>query len=414
MVQDRISDAETGKYLAHLVKSALDNSAPRRIPDTTDWKKVFFAVKKNSLEGITFLAVEKMSEKPADKLFEYWKDVYQKLSYIEFLFENERNTLFAEMRKAGLSYLPLKGVNFLRFYPKPGMRSMGDNDILYGLVEQDENGIFHIAGETDEEREKTLAAARERLVEIMKSLGFEVGSLLGHDERFMKGPLLFEMHRSLVPSDSVYFEYYKNSWKRALRSASDPNRFAYSQNDEYIYTVVHIDKHLKTSGTGLRSIVDLYVFLKNVGAELDREYIDAELKKLGVFEVEERLRNFAFSLFEADSLSAEDEELLLYFLNCGTYGNFDEMMRLNLKRLGADGNRGKAKAAYVKKRLSKVSEAELEIYFPVFYRHRFLRPFLPVHRIFRGMFTNTRYFFREVGYLFSRKKDKKDSEKKDI
>lgn len=39
---------------------------------------------------------------------------------------------------------------------------------------------------------------------------------------------------------------------------------------------------MKTSGTGLRSIVDLYVFLKSAGDKLDRDYVDGELEKLGI------------------------------------------------------------------------------------------------------------------------------------
>ena len=43
---------------------------------------------------------------------------------------------------------------------------------------------------------------------------------------------------------------------------------------------------MKTSGTGLRSIVDLYVFLKSAGDKLDRNYVDGELEKLGIPYVE--------------------------------------------------------------------------------------------------------------------------------
>lgn len=66
---------------------------------------------------------------------------------------------------------------------------------------------------------------------------------------------------------------------------------------------------MKTSGTGLRSIVDLYVFLKSAGDKLDRDYVDGELEKLGISDVEKRLRGFAFSLFEGNELSDDDGQI---------------------------------------------------------------------------------------------------------
>ncbi|MDY3760275.1 MAG: nucleotidyltransferase family protein [Eubacteriales bacterium] len=415
MPEQKLIDINTGKYLTHLIKCALENAVPEEIPSDTDWLKVFFAAKQSSLEGITYISVEKLRNKPEERLFDHWKNVYSQIVYREVRFDFERQNIFEKMHENGLSYLPLKGINLLRFYPKAGMRSMCDNDILYGQIERGSDGIFRIKGKNEEERAASLREAQDKLVSVMTSLGFEVGSLVGHDERFTKGSLLFEMHRSLVPPNRPYFKYYENSWQRAIQSADDPNRFSYSREDEYIYTVVHTDKHLKTSGTGLRSIVDLYVFLKSAGDKLDRDYVDGELEKLGISDVEKRLRSFAFSLFEGNELSDDDGQMLLFFLNCGTYGNFDEMMRQNLNRLGAEEKRGKAKFAYLKKRLfPDISNETLKRCFPAFYKHRALRPFLPVYRVFRGFFKNTRYFFREVGYLFSRRKDLSDKEKKDI
>lgn len=403
-----LSDIETGKYLIHLVKCALDDVVPFDIPDKTDWHKVFSAARKSSLEGISFLAVDKLQNKPEEKIYSHWKNIYLQIVYREMRFDFERQAIFAKMSEKGLSYMPLKGINLLRFYPKEGMRSMCDNDILYGEIMQGTDGIFHVKGETEEEKKECLKDAQNKLIDVMTSLGFAVGSLVGHDERFTKGDLLFEMHRSLVPENRSYYLYYKNSWQRAVQNAHDPNLFAYSQDDEYIYTVVHIDKHLKTSGTGLRSIVDLYVFLKNAGCSFDRAYIDGELVKLGIADIEKRLRNFAFDLFEKTELSSVDEDMLLFFLNCGTYGNFNEMMRQNLNRLGAEENSRKAKSFYIKKRLFSVSESELKMFFPAFYKHKGLRPFLPAYRVFRGMFTNSKRFFGETRYLLTKSKDKKD------
>ena len=44
----------------------------------------------------------------------------------------EREAVLAALADRGLSWLPLKGALLVDLYPSPHMRSMADNDILYG------------------------------------------------------------------------------------------------------------------------------------------------------------------------------------------------------------------------------------------------------------------------------------------
>ena len=54
------------------------------------------------------------------------KKAIRKLS----LFEIERSAVFGELEKAGIWYLPLKGIVLGEYYPKTAMREMSDNDIF--------------------------------------------------------------------------------------------------------------------------------------------------------------------------------------------------------------------------------------------------------------------------------------------
>ena len=46
------------------------------------------------------------------------------------LFDTERAAVLAELEKAGIWHMPLKGCVLKEYYPRIGMRQMADNDIL--------------------------------------------------------------------------------------------------------------------------------------------------------------------------------------------------------------------------------------------------------------------------------------------
>ena len=54
------------------------------------------------------------------------------------LLDAEREQVFKEMDAAGIWHLPLKGSVLKSLYPKPWMRQMSDNDILFDPEYQSE------------------------------------------------------------------------------------------------------------------------------------------------------------------------------------------------------------------------------------------------------------------------------------
>ena len=88
-------------------------------------------------------------------------------------FDAEREQVLSAMAARGLSYLPLKGVLIAGYYPAPEMRSMADNDILYGFVEPDEGGGFRISGADEAERGRATALAVREAAALMAERGYE-------------------------------------------------------------------------------------------------------------------------------------------------------------------------------------------------------------------------------------------------
>lgn len=398
-----------GRYLAHLIGCAINERQAMEKPEAVIWEDVYRLAKSNSVEGVSYLGLEGLAGKPEKNLLNRWKDAYERTIFRALHFDLEREAILAELKHQGISYLPLKGIHIAGYYPKPGMRSMADNDILYGFVEKAPEGGYRIRGNSEEERTASVAAAQEIVVDVMRKRGYQVSGLNGGaHESCLKEPFYnFEMHRILIAKGTTGDVYYENPWKRAIRDSEDENYFLFSKEDEYIYMIVHAYKHFDNSGCGIRSVADQYVFRKTHAGHMDWAYVDHELEMLGLKEYEDQMNHLAAAIF-ADAEEADEESacLLYYILGCGTYGNVGTRVKRQLQKLSAEGKDDRVRLKYLINRLYPKEEAYREV-FSVFYRYPVLMPFLPLYRMGRAFSNNPRRIWSEWKVLWNSKNDTK-------
>ena len=302
------------------------------------------------------------------------------------LFDTERSAVLSELEKAGIWYMPLKGSVLKEYYPQIGMRQMSDNDILYD-------------------------ASREDLKIIMEGIGFTIEEKYGvgiHDHYFKPPVCNFEMHRKLFgpAHDRRLREYYQDVKVRLLKDEDNRYGYHFSPEDFYIYMIAHEYKHFYGAGTGLRSLLDTYVYLRRNSEILDWIYIKGELEKLGIADFESQNRNLALKLF-GDKMFTEDDEMLDYFISSGTYGKLEHRIWNKVDKFGG-GIRGKGK--YLLSRIFPPIES-VEKAYPFFYRHKILLPFLIIIRIAGGLTVRRRKLWSELRALSRYKvRDKEDAD----
>lgn len=112
-----------------------------------------------------------------------------------------------------------------------------------------------------------------------------------------------ELHRALLNDTSPFAEYYKDVWRRALPTA-EPFVCRLSREDEYIFLLIHGHKHFSGAGSGVRTVLDFWLYLKRYGKELDRKYIAAELSR-----AQEIARQSASPSMQETSQTAKSENL---------------------------------------------------------------------------------------------------------
>lgn len=359
--------------MLYLVSCILNESAPDKEKiNSINLEELFKVCQLHSLTAMVCMALELSDVKiPACWTEEKLKSIRKIL-----LFDSERQKILDYMEKKGIWYLPLKGIILKELYPKIGMRQMADNDILY---------------------DKTF---RSELNDYMLSQGYKtefVGEIQ-HDT-YLKPPVFnFEMHTTLLNEgdNENIFAYYSNIKDRLLKDNKKNYAYYFSDEDYYIYITVHEYKHFTAAGTGLRSLADRFVYLKSKQNNLDWNYIESELDKLGISEFEKQARHLCLTIFsgcELPVLSEDESELLKYYLSSGTYGSMENRVKMNIKKLGSD-----SKLKYIMSRIFPPLKFYKQ-YFPFFYKHKLLLPVGWMYRIIRVLFTKRKTVNSELKNL---------------
>ena len=187
------------------------------------------------------------------KILPVWEQSIAKAIRKVILFDQERAEIFSYMEEQGIWHMPLKGVILKEFYPSIGMRQMSDNDILFDK------------------------AYAKQIRDYMVSRGYEVEAFdQGNHDVYEKEPVYnFEMHTSLYGAghNKEWVNYYDRI-KDRLIPGEGGLEYHFSYEDFYVYIMTHTFKHFEEGGTGIRSLLDQYVYLNQLEDALDFRYIE--------------------------------------------------------------------------------------------------------------------------------------------
>ncbi len=347
-----------------------------QIPDAArvgrmDLTALYETAERHLVTGVTAMALESAGVR--DRAFIQAKGKAIRKAVV---FDTERAAVLEKLEEAGIWYMPLKGAVLKDLYPAVGMRQMADVDILYD------------ASRTDDLRA------------VMEGLGFsaEGSNASVIHMGYVKPPFCsFEMHRMLFNSerDDPLANYYRDVKSRLIRDEGRGYGCHFSDEDFYLYMIAHEYKHYSGGGTGLRSLLDTYVFLSRKGENLDRDYLEGELRKLGLEEFEEQNRRLSMHLFGGEALTESEAEMLEYMFSSGAYGTLTHRVR---HRIGNSGSRPFGRVRYVIGRMFMPRET-VKAYFPVFDKYPVLLPLLPIYRLLRGLTVRRKKMWAEFRVL---------------
>ena len=361
---------KTSEILIYLMACSLQGTKPEgALLANIDMEALHRLAKAHSVSAMVCMALEQTDvfQHAAETTRLKWLDCKNKAVRKNMLLDAERHQLEKEFAEHGIWYMPLKGSILKDWYPKFGMREMADNDILFD------------------------ASKRKEVKAIFQGRGYTVKGYnkSNHDE-YEKPPIYnFEMHVSLF--HGMYkelTEQYENVKERLLPVDGTAYQFAFTPEDFYVFVLAHAHKHYSHSGTGIRTLADIYIMNQKLGGTMNWEYVDSELRGLGIFSYERESRELAQKLFGIAELPMEanlsevEQQMLAYYLGASTYGTIENWTLNQMQKLQPDGG---AITAHTKQKylLSRIFPGRewCKACAPTVYKYPVLLPFFWVWRL---------------------------------
>ncbi len=288
---------------------------------------------------------------------EFYKAVYAQEKQ-----DKSFNELCDMFEEKGIEYIPLKGAEIRKLYPQSWMRTSCDVDILV--------------------KEKDLKKASDA---ILNSNGYSKKGESNHDIVFVSSNgTLIELHYKLLGNKKspLHSKVLNDVWKSAKPCEGFKYRYNLSNDIFYYYHILHMAKHFRIGGCGLRPFIDLMLIDNKYGG--DTAEIIKTLQKGKLLDFAENARKLSRVWFGDELHDETTLQMEKFILEGGTFGS--------VKTRTASANlRTGGKIRYMLSRLF-VSYRYLKRDYPVLEKYPILTPWYELCRIFSLLFGKKKDF----------------------
>lgn len=360
-------NSDLKNYVLELIKCTLEKRKPPEKPDKITFEEIYNISLFHKIDNFIFYSIERLENKPDYFLYKNWSE-NRDMNIVRDIIQRHE---FEEIKKVSMAesvcILPVKGFIIKDLYPQSDMRFMSDLDILI-----------------DPENSSVMS-------KIMQSLGYKIKSYGkgSHDVYFKEPCMIVEIHRTLFSScNKIMQGYYESVWDYALKVS--PYYYEFGLEDNFIYITAHLSKHYYKGGTGLRSVIDFYLFFKNYKDKMDESYVRSTLRKIGLYDFYEIMVNLTEVWFENASDKNSTDLISDYIFSSGVYGTKYNKILNQLNEKG--------KLNYIIKRLFPDFLIMKEI-FPVLNKHHYLLPAFWIYRLISSLLTKFKVIKFELEIL---------------
>ena len=330
--------------LAHLIGDALDKNG--LLSDGTEGKKRFLQERN--------MAVYR----------------YEQIQY-------EFEQICDVLEKARIPFIPLKGSVIRQYYPEPWMRTSCDIDILVSKDSADTAKVY-----------------------LVEKLRYTVEGKKSHDiSMYAESGVHLELHFDLI--EDYIFEntkaVLKDIWEVALKKENCEYHREMSDEVFYFYHIVHMAKHFKGGGCGIRPILDDWILNQKPNNEQARKCL---LRKGNLYIFADKIRQVSMCWFSGGSHTPLTLEIEQYILQGGVYGNSENRAAVQQATKG-----GKVQVIFSRVFLPYYL---LKVQYPILEKNKILMPFCQIARWWHLLFgKRTKIAKRELEANMSVAKDKK-------
>ncbi len=341
---------DINQFIFAMVRRALFGAEafPAEIPNLFE---VYAAAKKRGIENIVAYGMaDKKDLLPAGTWDLFEKSIFRAIAQ-EAEQEKALGAFLAALKKRNIPYILLKGYVLKHLYPSSDMRYMGDIDVLISPG--------------------NAAAAKEILHEMDFRINFE--NVREFNAISVRGVDL-EIHLDMVSAQyKLWNDYYRDIWEKAKKT--EDGEYELSDEEHFIYSIVHLAKHYKGTGIGPRAFLDVFVYLSEK-KNLDFAYIEKGLEKLELSAFSKNVLALAELWFGGGARTELLSQMEAYVLESDLYGS-REHAEVHERMLALRDGKGKAGL-----RMVFPSMHTMSILYPALRRRKYLLWYYYAKRIF--------------------------------
>lgn len=306
-------------YTISLIKSGISGGFVEEPPADLDWNGFYTFNLYQKTTSLIYFSISRLPEttKQNIPILKQLFAVFKESLYFDANRQAEATKLSQLFSHHQVDYVFLKGYVTKNLYPDTSLRTMGDTDILYRANKQ-----------VDMEK-------------LMKTAGYNLKRHTPKDDAYLNPicGIYVELHRHLIDKGyKTEYHFLENIWERLI--PKNEHEYIMSDEDFYLYHIIHMAKHVRHSGIGFTHFIDLWLYILNY-PNMNLKYINDSLEKLQLTSFEKYSRMLACRMFYTDAsvstalvqnpkdYSAEDSNVLDLFFNymyrSGSFGNLLQM-----------------------------------------------------------------------------------------
>lgn len=294
-----------GRILIEIAGYAVNGKIYDGFEKIKEWDFLIQLADKHSITNLIAYAISDKTTAPKE-VVEYINQSKTRNIYIETHQEIAVGKLTDLFEEYSVKYMLLKGYYMKQLYPSMDMRSMSDIDIL---ISKEQEPI---------------------VLKILAENGYKVVSNKLDELKIFIEPIVnIEIHKMLIENDwKRFYDYYGTGWKFAKHCDSLSYRYVMTDEDFYVFHIVHMIRHYIFAGVGIRPFLDVYIFLENKKDVLNWEYINNQFITLEIEEFAQNISQLAYMWFGDGKRNSVLDEMELYVIASGIYGNvYNRLLR---------------------------------------------------------------------------------------
>lgn len=239
--------------------------------ENPDWNEIYKLACIHSLSGMLYITVQDHNLCNDETLLNNMAQAFMLTVGNSVNQELALSSVLNLLSTNSIRHIIFKGTVLREYYPDKELRTMGDIDLVIDKAD------------------------KEKVHKVMLDAGASYDEVASHSDvaNYELNGVTFEIHTRVISSnlfdDVDYIGYFSDLFSKVeVREG-----YTYELKKEFhlIYLLVHMAKHFKFGGCGLRMYIDIVMFLRHFDGELDWNYVKEELRKL-------RLTDFADSVFQ--------------------------------------------------------------------------------------------------------------------